>query len=195
MIAEAAGPLTSPRALCQPAAGLIIRLKCARKILELSVKWLGGEIPVPAKSTIRGCFRFLWLSQMHRDRNAPAERRCRGALHPTNCSSPTSRASANGASTGLADGGNGTHKGMPRNGTNTLAVSHISGTATYDNPSAVNIGELVSSNVAQVWAAPLTTGIAANITSISLTAAIGIMARWISTTSATIPHPDHGSRP
>ena len=77
------------------------------------------------------------------------------------------------------------------------------GTATNDNAPAGNVGEYVSSTIASGAAVALTTGVAANITSLSLTAGdwdVWINSHWsggattvvnfleacISTTSATI---------
>lgn len=85
-------------------------------------------------------------------------------------------------------------------------VGQIPGTATNDNASAGNVGEYVSSAVAQGSAVSLTTNIAANITSISLTAGdwdvegviffnpnvatvTTVLAGGVSATSATLPTP------
>lgn len=84
-----------------------------------------------------------------------------------------------------------------------LANGQLPATATNDNASAGNIGELVSSVVASGSAISLTNNTSANITSISLTAGdwdvwgnvflngsgqnMAISKAWVNTTSATAP--------
>lgn len=92
------------------------------------------------------------------------------------------------------------------NGSITLksSANQIPGTATNDNASAGNLGEYISSSVASGAAVPLTTGMAADITAIALTAGdwdvrgsvnyvsggstvVTVITGWTSTTSATAP--------
>jgi hypothetical protein len=87
-------------------------------------------------------------------------------------------------------------------GVPSIAVGQIPGTATNDSGNAGSIGEFVTSNIAFASATSLTSNIAKDVTSISLTAgdwlvygnvffnqSVGASQAygWISTTSATLP--------
>ncbi len=83
---------------------LIVRLKHekphwgARKIRELLVRRLDGDVKVPAKSTIHAVLdRHGLVKRSGGPRHARAARRCRRALRPTICGAPTSRASSSSA--------------------------------------------------------------------------------------------------
>ena len=75
----------------------------ARKIRELLVRRLRGDIRIPAKSTIHAVLHRHGLvkASAGRDR-APPARRCRPASRPTICGAPTSRASSSSATANTA---------------------------------------------------------------------------------------------
>jgi hypothetical protein len=87
----------------------IVRLKTekphwgARKIRELLVRRLDGDIKVPAKSTIHAVLDRLGLVKRSGGRAiARAARRCRKAFSPTICGARTSRASSSSATDAIA---------------------------------------------------------------------------------------------
>ena len=65
-----------------------------------------------------------------------------------------------------------------------LPAANVAGTATNDNATAGNIGEVITSNIAVGSAVALTSGTAANVTSISLTAGDWDVSGWVSTNPA-----------
>jgi hypothetical protein len=105
-------PLAPAGALCQPVASASREPDCqpearqaalgARKIRELLVRRLNGDVRVPAKSTIHAVLdRHGLVRRMSKRRNrATLERRSQRAWHPTICGAPTTRASSVSA-TGL----------------------------------------------------------------------------------------------
>ena len=83
---------------------LIVRLKRekphwgARKIRELLVRRLDGDVKVPAKSTIHAVLdRHGLVRRLGRPRHARAARRYRRAPLPMICGAPTSRGSSSSA--------------------------------------------------------------------------------------------------
>jgi hypothetical protein len=70
----------------------------ARKIRELLVRRLAGEVRVPAISTIHATLdRHGLVRRIGRNGARPKERRCPRAPFPTICGAPTSRASSSSA--------------------------------------------------------------------------------------------------
>jgi transposase len=97
-------PIRYANQLPQQIATLIVRLKSekphwgARKIRELLVRRLDGDIKVPAKSTILRCSTVTaWSSAAAGRATARAARRYRRAHGPMICGAPTSRASSSWA--------------------------------------------------------------------------------------------------
>jgi len=94
-------PVRYANQLPQQIEGLIVRLKAekphwgARKIRELVVRRLDGDIRVPAKSTMRFSTVTAWSSAAAGRAIARAARRCRTAPRPMICGAPTSRESSN----------------------------------------------------------------------------------------------------
>jgi transposase len=102
-------PVRYANQLPEQIEGLIVRLKAekphwgARKIRELLVRRLDGDIRVPAKSTIHAVLDRHGLSSAPAGRaTARAARRCPRAPAPTICGAPTSRASSSLAMGGTA---------------------------------------------------------------------------------------------
>jgi transposase len=82
----------------------IVRLKKdkphwgARKIRELLVRKLAGEVRVPAKSTVHACSTATaWSDAPANGATGPRARPCRKPAPPTICGAPTSRASSGSA--------------------------------------------------------------------------------------------------
>ena len=97
-------PVRYANQLPQQVESLIVRLKAekphwgARKIRELLVRRLDGDIKVPAKSTIHAVLdRHGLVRRSGGPRHPRAARRCRGAPCPMSCGAPTSRASSSSA--------------------------------------------------------------------------------------------------
>ena len=65
-----------------------------------------------------------------------------------------------------------------------LSSSMVSGTATNDSAATGILGQIITSNITSGSAVPLTSGSAANITSISLTAGDWDVFGWVSTNPA-----------
>ena len=102
-------PVRYANQLPQQVESLIVRLKAekphwgARKIRELLVRRLDGDVRVPAKSTIHAVLDRHGLVKRGGGRaTARAARRCRRALPPMICGAPTSRASSSSAMGGTA---------------------------------------------------------------------------------------------
>jgi transposase len=93
-------PVRYANQLPQQVETLIVRLKSekphwgARKIRELLVRRLDGDIKVPAKSTIHA---VLDRHGLVKRATARAARRCRKVRFPMICGAPTSRASSSSA--------------------------------------------------------------------------------------------------
>ena len=97
-------PVRYANQLPQQVETLIVRLKSekphwgARKIRELLVRHLDGDIKVPAKSTIPRCSTATaWSSAAAGRATARAARRCRKVRFPMICGAPTSKASSSSA--------------------------------------------------------------------------------------------------
>ena len=90
-------PIRYANQLPQQLETLIVRLTSekphwgARKIRELLLRRLDGDVRIPAKSTIHA------VLDRHGRAIARAARRCRRARFPTICGAPTSRASSSSA--------------------------------------------------------------------------------------------------
>ena len=71
----------------------------ARKIRELLVRRLAGDVRIPAKSTVHAVLDRHGLVERARQRQRTGRRarRCRQAPRPTICGAPTSRASSSSA--------------------------------------------------------------------------------------------------
>ena len=71
----------------------------ARKIRELLVRKLAGDVRLPAKSTVHAVLDRHGLVKRVREsgKTAPTARRCRRGPRPTRCGVPTSRASSSSA--------------------------------------------------------------------------------------------------
>jgi transposase len=70
----------------------------ARKIRELLVRKLTGEVRIPAKSTVHALLdRHGLIKRARARRTAPTARPCRPAPRPTTSGAPTSRASSSSA--------------------------------------------------------------------------------------------------
>ena len=102
-------PVRYANQLPQQVESLIVRLKAekphwgARKIRELLVRRLDGDIRVPAKSTIHTVLdRHGLVKRSGGPRPARAARRCPRAPRPMSCGAPTSRESSSSAMAGTA---------------------------------------------------------------------------------------------
>jgi transposase len=76
----------------------------ARKIRELLIRRLAGEVRIPAKSTVHAVLdRHGLVSQARKRRraNKAEARRCRKPPRPTICGAPTSRASSSSATASI----------------------------------------------------------------------------------------------
>ena len=100
-------PVRYANQLPQQVESLIVRLKAekphwgARKIRELLVRRLGGDVRVPAKApSMRFSIATAWSSAQAGRATARAARRCPRAPDPMICGAPISRASS---SLGTAD--------------------------------------------------------------------------------------------
>ncbi len=70
----------------------------ARKIRELLVRKLAGDVRLPANSTVHAVLdRHGLVKRARQRRTAPMVRRCRQGLSPTRYGAPTSRASSSSA--------------------------------------------------------------------------------------------------
>ena len=70
----------------------------ARKIRELLVRKLAGDVRLPARSTVHAVLdRHGLVNRAESGATAPTARRCRQAPIPTTCGAPTSRASSSSA--------------------------------------------------------------------------------------------------
>jgi transposase len=91
-------PVRYANQLPEQIEGLIVRLKAekphwgARKIRELLVRRLDGDVRIPAKSTIHAV-----LDRHGLVKRGGGPRRCPRALGPMICGAPTSRASSSSA--------------------------------------------------------------------------------------------------
>jgi transposase len=97
-------PVRYANQLPQQVETLIVRLKSekphwgARKIRELLVRRLDGDIKLPAKSTIHAVLdRHGLVKRGGGPRHRARARRCRRVRCPTSCGVPTSRASSSSA--------------------------------------------------------------------------------------------------
>ena len=99
-------PVRYANLLPQQVETLVVRLKAekphwgARKIRELLVRRLDGDIKVPAKSTIHAVLDRHGLVAEAGRAIARAARRCRKAPPPMICGAPTSRESSSSAMAG-----------------------------------------------------------------------------------------------
>jgi transposase len=74
----------------------------ARKIRELLVRKLAGDVRLPARSTVHAVLdRHGLVNRARIRRNAPTARRCRQAPIPTTCGVPTSRANSSSATAAI----------------------------------------------------------------------------------------------
>ena len=69
----------------------------ARKIRELLVRKLAGDVRLPAQSTVHAVLATAWSSAPVSDATVRMARRCRRGQRPTRCGAPTSMASSSSA--------------------------------------------------------------------------------------------------
>jgi hypothetical protein len=184
----------------------------------VGLSWLGGgAYPAGATSASSGGIQILGITSVPTQYVVISIVTCAG-LNLTNCLDMDIHSAQIGAISGVSINNGSTCSFTNVYGAVTGTISgnwanssahittpgQVNGTVTNDNASAGNVGEFISSNVVSGSAVSVSSGVTANVTSISLTAGdwdvwgnvstsnssnVTGLRGWISTTSATDPTP------